>query len=78
MSFKVLFRSLVFLAILFIVLYVGMNNTQSIAFSFPMLFDKSIHKQAGLIYFVLFAIGVLGGTMLTAGGGRRSGGSKDK
>ena len=78
MSFKVLFRSLVFLAILFVVLYAGMNNTQSIEFSFPILFQRSIHQQAGMIYFCVFAVGVLGGTLLTAGGGRRGGGGKDK
>ena len=79
MSFKVLFRSLVFLAILFVVLYAGINNTQSIEFSFPLVFQKNIREPAALVYFALFAIGVLGGTMLTAGGGgRRSGGSKDK
>lgn len=79
MSFKVLFRSLVFLAILFVVLYAGINNTQSIEFSFPLVFQKNIREPAALVYFALFAIGVLGGTMLTAGGGgRRGGGSKDK
>jgi hypothetical protein len=77
MSFKVLFRSLVFLPILFVVLYTGINNTQSIEFSFPMLFPKSLHESAAMIYFCLFAVGVLGGTLLTAGGGRRGGG-KDK
>jgi len=78
MSFKVLLRSVVFLAILFAVLYAGIHNTKEIEFSFPLLFQKDIRQSAALIYFCIFAIGVLGGTVLTAGGGGRRGGSKDK
>jgi uncharacterized integral membrane protein len=78
MSFKALFRSLVFLLILFVVLYAGMNNTESINFSFPIAFTKSIREPAALIFFGVFAAGVLGGTLLHAGGGGRRGGGKDK
>jgi uncharacterized membrane protein YciS (DUF1049 family) len=74
MSFKTLLRTLVFLAILFVVLYIGMNNQQGTEFSFPLALSHSIHEPAALIYFALFAIGVLAGTMLHGGGG--GGGSK--
>jgi uncharacterized integral membrane protein len=78
MNFKVLLRSIFFLIILFVMLYVGMNNTKSIEFSFPLAREQPIHGPAGLIYFAVFAIGVLGGTVLTAGSGgsRRSGKEK--
>ena len=69
MSFKMLFRAIVFLLILFVVLYVGMNNTGSILFSFPLALQKDIHAPAALIYFAIFAIGVVDGTMLSFGGG---------
>jgi uncharacterized integral membrane protein len=78
MNFKVLFRSVVFLLMLFVVLYAGLQNTNVIDFSFPLLFSKSLHQPAAYIFFGIFAIGVLGGTMLTAGGGRRGGVGKDK
>ena len=83
MNFKVLLRSLVFLLVLFVVLYAGINNTREIEFSFPLAAPKSIREPAALIFFALFAVGVLGGTMLTAGSGkggakRGSGGGKDK
>ena len=74
MSFKVLLRSILFLLILFVMLYAGMNNTESIEFSFPIAFSKSIREPAALIFFGVFADGVLGGTLLHAGGGRKSGG----
>jgi uncharacterized membrane protein YciS (DUF1049 family) len=70
MSFKTLFRVVVFLAILFILLYIGMNNRQSIDFNFPMLLDKKWTDQAGIVYFAMFAAGVLAGALLTAGGGK--------
>ena len=73
MSFKALFRTLIFLLILFAVLYAGINNMQVIDFSLPGVLAKSIRASAALIYFGMFAIGVLGGTLLHA-----SGGGKDK
>jgi uncharacterized integral membrane protein len=77
MNFKVLFRSFVFLLILFVVLYAGMYNTENIEFSFPLAFAKSIRAPAALILFGAFAAGVLGGTLLHAGGGRKNAG-KDR
>jgi uncharacterized integral membrane protein len=76
MSFKLLFRAIVFLLILFVILYMGMNNTGSIAFSFPIVFEKGITAPAALIYFAIFAIGVVAGTMLSFGSGSKK--SADK
>lgn len=71
-------------------LYVGMNNPHAIDFQFPVAgttVKDPIRAQAALIYFGIFAIGVLAGTILTfgsggkAGGGgsaKKSSGSKDK
>jgi uncharacterized membrane protein YciS (DUF1049 family) len=81
MNFKVVFRLLVFLAIFFVMLYIGMNNTERITFSFPLAFSKDIHTQAAIIFFGIFAVGVLGGAVLSAGsgkGGGKSRASKDK
>ncbi|MFI5355816.1 MAG: hypothetical protein ACHQ4G_00630 [Opitutales bacterium] len=72
MNFKAIFRTVVFLALLFVILYVGMNNTQDIAFRFPIAgtTDKTpIHASAALIYFGVFAIGVFAGMALHTGGG---------
>jgi uncharacterized membrane protein YciS (DUF1049 family) len=77
MNVKLLIRTVIFLAILFVVLYVGINNLQPIKFSFPIASDQSVEKPAWEIYFAIFAVGVFGGVVLAAGGGRRSG-SKDK
>jgi uncharacterized membrane protein YciS (DUF1049 family) len=78
MSFKSVLKSIVFLAILFVMLYVGVNNPHRIDFYFPVWFTNKVSYPAAFIYFGVFAIGVLAGTVLTAGGGkgRSSGGGK--
>jgi fucose permease len=82
MSFSAVLKSIVFLGLLFVMLYVGMNNTHMIDFHFPMLEATTktpIRAAAGLIYFGVFAVGVLAGTLLHSGGGKKkSGGGKEK
>jgi hypothetical protein len=79
MSFKAVLKSIVFLALLFVVLYVGMNNTHPIDFYFPVVAKEKIRASAALIFFGLFAVGVLAGTVLASGGGKKgSGGEKKK
>jgi hypothetical protein len=73
MSFKAVFKAIVFLGILFVMLYIGMNNGQPADFYFPVLMQKKLTTTAALIYFGMFAVGVLAGTVLTAGGGRGKG-----
>ena len=76
MNFKSFLRTLVFLVMLFVVLYAGLNNTETITFSFPLLSPRPVREAASLIFFFIFAIGVVAGTMLHGGGGSRGG--KDK
>lgn len=71
---KIFFRALVFLALLFLVVYVSMNNTHAVDFFFPVLSAQKVRLTAAILFFAFFAIGVLAGTMLGAGGGH--GGSK--
>ena len=73
MSIKAILRTIVFLALLFVVLYVGMNNTHLIDFHFPIAGTTAknpIHTSAALIYFGVFAIGVFAGMALHTGGGK--------
>jgi uncharacterized membrane protein YciS (DUF1049 family) len=69
---KLFLRALVFLAATFVVVYIGMTNTGTISFRFPLLFDHDIKQPAAIIYFGVFAIGVIAGLMVLGGG--RSGG----
>lgn len=84
--FKAVLKTIALLVILFVMLYVGMNNTHEIDFRFPVagVTEKApIHASAALIYFGMFAVGVLAGTILTVGssgggGGKKSSSSKEK
>jgi uncharacterized integral membrane protein len=82
--FKAVLKTFFLLIILFVMLYVGMNNTEEIDFNFPIAgttAKEPIHTSAALIFFGVFAAGVLAGTMLHSGGGggsKKSGGSKEK
>jgi uncharacterized integral membrane protein len=78
MNFKTALRTAVFLVILFIVLYIGMNNSENIEFSFPIALSHSIREPAAVIFFGMFAIGVLAGTMLHGGGKGGGGGGSSK
>jgi hypothetical protein len=82
MSFSAVVKSIGFLCLLFVMLYVGINNTHVIDFFFPIAGTTAktpIHAKAALIFFGVFAVGVLAGTMLHSGGGKRKGSaSKDK
>jgi len=83
---KAVVKTIALLAILFVMLYVGMNNTHVIDFHFPVAGTTAqapIHTSAALIFFGVFAVGVLAGTILAVGsgggaGGKKSSGSKDK
>jgi len=75
---KMFLRTLVFLALLLAVLYVGMNNTHQIDFFFPVLVKGKIHATAAILYFAMFAVGVLAGIALGAVRRSRTGGSDGK
>jgi uncharacterized membrane protein YciS (DUF1049 family) len=81
---KAVVKAFVLVSILFVVLYVGMNNTHEIKFNFPVAgstAQKPIQASAALIFFGMFAVGLLAGTVLTVGGGKgakRGAAGKDK
>jgi hypothetical protein len=82
MSFQAVIKSVLFLALLFVMLYVGMNNPHQIDFRFPIAgvtAKDPIHAPAAIIYFGVFAVGVLAGTLLhSSKTGKKSGGSKNR
>ncbi len=80
---KAVVKTIALLLILFVMLYVGLYNRQEIDFNFPVAgttVKDPIRASAALIYFGIFAVGLLAGTILTVGGTKevRSGGEGKK
>ena len=76
MGFKLILRTVLFLLILFVMLYIGMENTDAIKFRAPLLLDKPLTQPAAIIFFVIFAVGVVAGTLFNVGGGSSGKGGK--
>lgn len=75
---KLFLRAVVVLVALFVVLYVGMYNTHSVDFYFPILLDhKKVSQPAALLFFAMFAVGLVAGLMLNSGGGSKSSGGSE-
>lgn len=76
MNAKLLLKTVFLIAVLLLLVIMGMNNRQTVELTLPPLLQKSEKMPAAFMYFAFFAVGVLSGTILTAGGGK--GGSRAK
>lgn len=76
MNPKLLLKTIFVIAILSLLVIMGMNNRQDVELSMPPLIKKTQKAPAALMYFGFFAVGVITGTVLTAGGKRGSSKSK--
>ena len=75
MNVKILLKSLFVVLVLLLLVLMGMNNRGMVDFVLPPLVPKVLRQPAALMYFAFFAIGFLTGTIVWAGGGKKSGGS---
>ena len=79
MNAKLLFKTVFMIIILLLLVMMGMHNRNMVTFNLPPLVPKTISQPAAIMYFAFFAVGVLTGTVLTAGGGgKKSSGSSSK
>ena len=76
MNAKLLLKTIFFILILLLLVLMGMHNRGSVDFTLPPLLRNVIHQPAALMYFAFFAVGVLTGTIMTAGTGKKGGGSR--
>lgn len=70
MNAKLLLKTLFFILILLLLVLMGMHNRGSVDFTLPPLLKDVIKQPAALMYFAFFAVGVLTGTVMTAGLGK--------
>ncbi len=79
MNAKLLFKTIFLIIMLLLLVMIGLNNRGQVSFSLPPILPGTVKQPAALMYFAFFAIGVLTGTVLTAGGSKKgssSGASK--
>ena len=67
MNTKLVLKTLFLIAILALLVLMGMHNQQMVVFSMPPLLPKDQTHPAAIMYFTFFAVGLLTGTVLTAG-----------
>jgi uncharacterized integral membrane protein len=73
MNAKLLLKTFFLIVVLLLLVLMGMYNRSTVDFTLPPLVSKVIQQPAALMYFAFFAVGVLTGTILTAGTGQRGG-----
>ncbi len=72
---KLILKTLFLIVILLLLVLMGMANKETVTFSLPPVLANPIKQAAAIMYFAFFAVGVLTGTILTAGSGKKGGGS---
>jgi len=79
MNFKLIFKSLVIIAVLTLLVIMGMNNRKTVELSMPYILPRTQSQPAALMYIGFFGLGFLAGAVLMAGGGtKKSGGGASK
>jgi uncharacterized integral membrane protein len=74
MNFKLIFKTLLVIALLALLVVMGMYNTQNVQLFLPRV--KMQEMPAALMYYGFFGVGFLAGTVLMAGG--KKGGKSSK
>ena len=75
MNTKLLFKMLFIILVALLLVLMGMNNHHKIDFTLPPFLTRVIQEPAALMYLAFFAVGLLTGTIMTAGGSGKKGGS---
>lgn len=75
MNAKLLFKTVFIIILLFLLVLIGLNNKQSVSFALPPILPKAVQQPAAIMYFAFFAVGIIAGAILTAGGGKKGGGA---
>ncbi len=74
MSAKLLLKTVFLIVVLLFLVLMGMENRGTVEFALKPVLPTKVTLPSALMYFAFFAVGVLTGTILTAGGGKASSG----
>lgn len=81
MNFKLIFKTLVIIAILSLLVLMGLTNPNTIELHLPRVkseWPTVVKQPAALMYFGFFGVGFLAGTIVMSGGGGKRSSSKSK
>lgn len=67
MNAKLLLKTIFLMIVLLLLVIMGMNNREQVPFVLPPLISRKVTEPAAIMYFAFFAVGVITGTVLTAG-----------
>jgi uncharacterized integral membrane protein len=76
MNFKLIFKTLLTIALLALLVIMGMYNRQNVQLKMPHV--QTQEQPAAIMYFAFFGVGFLSGTLLMAGGKKGGGGKSNK
>ena len=71
MNAKLLLKMLFIILVALLLVLMGMNNQHKVGFSLPPVLNQVIQQPAALMYLAFFAVGLLTGTIMTAGRGKK-------
>ena len=75
MDAKLFLKTIFLIVVLLFLVLIGMENRGEVEFALKPLLSNKVKLPSALMYFAFFAIGVLTGTILTAGSGKGGKGS---
>lgn len=78
MNTKLILKILFIIIVLGFLVLMGLNNPGNIDFRMPPIIPKKITLPAAIMYFIFFAVGVLSGAILVAGGKKGGSGKSSK
>src|SRR4051794_51630 len=78
MNFKLLFKTLLILAVLALLVLMGMHNQEKVTLTLPPVLPKVLKQPAAIMYFGFFGVGFLVGTIMMAGSSKRGGSKTNK
>ncbi len=73
MNAKLLLKTVFLMVVLLLLVIMGMHNRANVPFRLPPVVNQTVSQPAAIMYFAFFAVGVISGTVLTAGGGKKGG-----
>jgi len=78
MNAKLLLKTLFLIVVFLLLVIMGMHNRGDVRFALPPLVARPVSQPAAIMYIGFFAVGVITGTVLTAGAGKKGGSAASK